>query len=112
MTDSLLYFDNEKGNIFFDENKELFLQSLYVIYKEFGDMAFSVQNKINTRLIEVLLFLFCESIRRNRYIDRVQVQEYKEKFRDNRNNLLRGESLEEIDHQYNEVIKFFNLPIK
>lgn len=112
LTDSLLYFDNEKGNIFFDENKELFLQSLYVIYKEFGDMAFSVQNKINTRLIEVLLFLFCESIRRNRYIDRVQVQEYKEKFRDNRNNLLRGESLEEIDHQYNEVIKFFNLPIK
>ncbi|WP_455511709.1 GmrSD restriction endonuclease domain-containing protein [Butyricimonas paravirosa] len=114
LTDSLLYFDNVKENDFFDDNKKLFLQSLYMIFIELGDMAFSIQNKneINTRLMEVLLFLFCENIRRNRYIDRVQVQEYKEKFRDNRNYPLRGESLEEIDHRYNEIIEFFNLPIK
>lgn len=111
LTDSLLYFDDVKKYNFFDENKALFLESLHRIYTELGSMAFRMKHEyeINTRLVEVLLFLYCESIRRNRYISRVQVQKYKEEFQDNRLYHLRGESLEEIDYRYHKVIEFFNL---
>lgn len=111
LTDSLLYFDRVKGNDFFDMNKDLFMQSLSRIYRELGSTAFSIkyENEINTRLIEVLLFLFSESIRKNRYIDRVQIQDFKGTFLDYRYYQRVENSLEEIDTRYNRVIEFFNL---